>query len=64
MFSRQCLECINYTVNGKCEAFPNGIPEEIINGWHDHKKPYKGDNGIRYENVKKVMEKLKKVLDA
>ena len=30
MFSRQCLECINYTVNGNCEAFPNGIPDPNV----------------------------------
>jgi len=32
-----------------CEAFPNGIPDEIAYGDNDHTKPFKGDNGIRYE---------------
>jgi len=35
-----------------CEAFPNGIPEEILIGEFDHHKPYKGDNGIQFEAVK------------
>ena len=32
-----------------CEAFPQGIPEEIWVGEFDHTKPYPGDNGIRFE---------------
>lgn len=32
-----------------CEAFINGIPEEIAYGKNDHIKPYPGDHGIRYE---------------
>jgi|TARA_Y100000034_G_scaffold48288_1_gene59567 hypothetical protein len=36
-----------------CEAYPDGwgIPEEIIMGEVDHKKPFKGDNGIQFEQV-------------
>jgi hypothetical protein len=36
---------------GECLAFPDGIPEEILDGLVDHKKPYPGDNGITYEPV-------------
>ena len=36
---------------GFCKAFPNGIPEEIWLGEDDHKKPYKGDNGIQFEEI-------------
>jgi hypothetical protein len=35
-----------------CKAFPNGIPEEILNGNHNHEKHYKGDNGIQFEKIK------------
>ena len=35
-----------------CNAFPDGIPDAILESDHDHRKPYPGDNGIRYEPVK------------
>jgi hypothetical protein len=34
-----------------CDAFPGGVPEAIIRSEHDHREPYPGDNGIRYEPV-------------
>ena len=47
-----CKKCENYIFDKKCEAFPKGIPQEVFNGTHDHKKPFKGDNGIRYKEIK------------
>ena len=35
--------------SGDCKAFPDGIPIEIQFGSISHDKPFKGDNGIRYE---------------
>lgn len=32
-----------------CEAFPDGIPTEILSGENDHIKPYPGDHGITYK---------------
>lgn len=31
-----------------CKAFPKRIPDAILEGF-DHRKAYKGDNGIRFE---------------
>ena len=32
-----------------CKAYPDKIPFIIISGGVDHRNPYKGDNGIRFE---------------
>ena len=32
-----------------CAAFPEGIPDEILDGTNQHSQPYPGDNGILYE---------------
>ena len=51
MQSRQCLMCKHYHSLHACEAFPERIPQEIFTGLHDHLKPFKVDNGIRWEEV-------------
>jgi hypothetical protein len=33
----------------KCDAFPQGIPDEITFGLAHHTVPWPGDNGIRFE---------------
>lgn len=32
-----------------CDAFPNGIPDEIVRMRFDHRKPHPDDNGIQFE---------------
>lgn len=32
-----------------CDAFPDGIPGDVLDGLNDHTKPIDGDRGIRYE---------------
>jgi hypothetical protein len=32
-----------------CEAFPDGIPDEIAYGDNPHTEPYVGDRGIQFE---------------
>ena len=47
-----CPYCTRFQANPEmptCEAFPQGIPVEILQGGHDHRQPYEGDNGILYE---------------
>lgn len=43
--------------NLRCDAFPNGIPSEILNNDVDHRKEYEGDNGIQYKFADSVFDK-------
>jgi len=46
-----CLSCKYFIGKNKCNAFPLGIPEEIIMMEVSHRKPYPGDNGIQFERA-------------
>jgi len=51
--SIQCLACNNLNNNmTTCKAFPKGIPEKILVGKFDHTRPWRGDDGIRFERIK------------
>lgn len=49
----QCHDCRHYRPDLAdriaCAAFPGWIPDDILLGKVDHREPYPGDNGIRYE---------------
>lgn len=47
----------------KCAAFPDGIPKQILYHDADHRKPYPGDQGIRFEPVGKNDKKRRPTVD-
>lgn len=53
-----CINCKHFNIKEvNCTAFPERIPLEIMQGFNDHTKPYRGDNGIRFERKKDVRSK-------
>lgn len=53
-----CFECVHFRgrteAGPTCEAFPGGIPDDIYFGGVDHRRPYPGDRGVRWEPAEGV----------
>lgn len=50
-----CNSCKHYRPFSNppsCTAFPNGIPDSILDG-DDHREPVRGDHGIQYESARR-----------
>ena len=45
-----CLGCrrLRRSARLTCDAFPDGVPPEIITSTHDHRLPFAGDWGLLY----------------
>ena len=51
--SPMCNRCAHHLGAARCAAFPERIPNAILDGEHDHREPYLGDRGIRFEAEQK-----------
>lgn len=40
-----CPTCKHYQGDNRCPAFPDGIPDRILQGLQNHRKPIKGQVG-------------------
>ena len=56
----QCWFCKHYTADTgerlkrkkeTCQAFPDGIPEEITYNQYDHRNSHPEDNGLQFEKI-------------
>ena len=47
-----CVKCERLIAPFRCEPFPDGIPRPILDLEHDHRKPYRGDNGLTFKAKK------------
>tara|TARA_Y100001963_G_C6765313_1_gene441867 strand:- start:1577 stop:1819 length:243 start_codon:yes stop_codon:yes gene_type:complete len=48
-----CSKCVHLNDDRiSCKAFPDTIPQDILANVFDHRKPFKGDNGILFEPKK------------
>ena len=62
-----CIFCKHMHADGRsCDAFRDGIPDDLRfsdlgsnKPPYDHRKPYPGDNGIRFE----IRDELSKKID-
>ena len=45
----QCDLCQHRIRPDTCSAFPGGIPDVVLEGIHDHRMPFDGDRGVRFE---------------
>ncbi len=50
-FKTSCYDCIHFlgAEAGRCDAFPDQIPEKIWSGKSPHRDPFPGDRGIQFE---------------
>lgn len=50
MRTDQCGRCLRYRGDLQCDAFPEGIPEDIATGQYDHSRKY-GEESFTFEPI-------------
>jgi hypothetical protein len=65
----QCLYCrhLDQATRTTCRAFPRGIPDAFMANAADHRQPWRGDRGVRFEprpDVEgEITERLYRIID-
>lgn len=53
MLPPMCLSCARFHKDMgsglRCDAYPDGIPDGIIDSERDHRVPQPGDHGLQYD---------------
>jgi hypothetical protein len=57
----QCFDCkhLHKVILGEptgCDAFPDEVPIVMLANQHDHRQPYPGDHGIRFEPSQSALD--------
>jgi len=47
-FSLSCYVCARFQGEGRCAAYPEGIPAVLLSGEKTHVEPYPGDHSLRF----------------
>ena len=56
MMTWQCWVCAHYRGMLHCDAFPKGIPEDILTGQADHREEYQGDGGVTFQHQDELIK--------
>lgn len=55
MMGTLCSKCTRFNADRQdadvCEAFPEGIPSDVLSGEVDHRNPVKGDHDLQFVPV-------------
>lgn len=58
----QCAYCKHFQghkgVKSVCAAFPQGIPQVILDNEFDHHEAYPGDHNIRFEQSEETLKRI------
>ena len=66
----QCMQCKHLlpfpegAIIPVCVAFPDGIPRKISERKYDHRNPFPGDHGIRFEAREGITPKFVFIKDS
>jgi hypothetical protein len=46
MIGMQCPRCLRYRGDLTCDAFEQGIPQDVLSGRFDHRQTFKGEDKL------------------